>query len=464
MNNYQLKNLFKDIRKTSQLEKLFQENNELKIYCENILSKGYFKSFMEYVYFIKNDLKYSFCPVCGKQLTFNQLKRKITYCSLKCKSNSEFVREKTKKSCLEKYGVDNPNKDKNIRKKIEETCLERYGNKNFLSLSNVREQIKETCLEKYGVENPAQSLKIKEQIQKTCLEKYGSSSYVNSIDFKEKSKNTCLEKYGVEHHFNSNEVQNKVKNTLIDRYGVNNAYLLDSVQSVQKEEKFHHSIETIKSFKNFVIPLFDLENEWKGYKNEYKWKCVKCGNVWTQSLYKTSFFPEISNYLPRCLNCYPYLNGFSKSEKELVDFCKQYFPNLKENDRTLIKPLELDIVIDELKLCLEFNGSYWHDVNHVSSGYHLNKVIKCNLVGYRLIHIWEDEWNEQTKQKLINIFEGKETIDYNQKLDRSWYNNLSGTFEELQPEIIIMNGFEVENCGYLKEKYINILNVNYLFY
>ena len=82
LNNYQLKNLFKDIRKTSQLEKLFQENNELKIYCENILSKGYFKSFMEYVYFIKNDLKYSFCPVCGKQLTFNQLKRKITYCSL----------------------------------------------------------------------------------------------------------------------------------------------------------------------------------------------------------------------------------------------------------------------------------------------------------------------------------------------------------------------------------------------
>ena len=61
---------------------------------------------------------------------------------------------------MEKYGVDNPNKDKNIRKKIEETCLERYGNKNFLSLSNVREHIKETCLEKYGVENPAQSLKI----------------------------------------------------------------------------------------------------------------------------------------------------------------------------------------------------------------------------------------------------------------------------------------------------------------
>ena len=82
-------------------------------------------------------------------------------------------------------------------------------------------------------------------------------------------------------------------------------------------------------------------------------------------------------------------------------------------------------------------------------GYHLNKVLKCNQQGYRLIHIWEDEWNEQIKEKLKLIFEGKETIDYNKKLDRSWYNNLSGNFEESPPEIIIRNGFEVENCGYL---------------
>ena len=42
-------------------------------------------------------------------------------------------------------------------------------------------------------------------------------------------------------------------------------------------------------------------------------------------------------------------------EKELVEFCKQYFPDLKENNRTLIKPYELDIVIPELKLAIEFN-------------------------------------------------------------------------------------------------------------
>ena len=75
--------------------------------------------------------------------------------------------------------------------------------------------------------------------------------------------------------------------------------------------------------------------------------------------------------------------------------------------------------------------------------------MKCNESGYRLIHIWEDEWNELTKEKLIDIFTNKEMIDYSKPLDRSWYNNLSGNFEELPPEIIIRDGFEVENCGYL---------------
>ena len=81
------------------------------------------------------------------------------------------------------------------------------------------------------------------------------------------------------------------------------------------------------------------------------------------------------------------------------------------------------------------------------------KTRLCETQNYRLIHIWEDEWNynkELIKQKLIDIFTNNETIEFSKPLDRSWYNNLSGIFEELPPEIIIRDGFEVENCGYLK--------------
>ena len=47
--------------------------------------------------------------------------------------------------------------------------------------------------------------------------------------------------------------------------------------------------------------------------------------------------------------------GTSKKEQELIEFCQQFYPNLIIKDRQLIKPYELDVVIPELHLALEFN-------------------------------------------------------------------------------------------------------------
>lgn len=83
-----------------------------------------------------------------------------------------------------------------------------------------------------------------------------------------------------------------------------------------------------------------------GYYKKYKWKCIKCGNEFKDHVY---------SHIPRCLKCYPFLAGKSNEEIELVDFCKHYFLNIIQHDRQLIKPYELDIVIPELHLAIEFN-------------------------------------------------------------------------------------------------------------
>ena len=36
------------------------------------------------------------------------------------------------------------------------------------------------------------------------------------------------------------------------------------------------------------------------------------------------------------------------------------------NDRTILKPLELDIVLPSIKLAIEYDGVYWHS-NEISS-------------------------------------------------------------------------------------------------
>ena len=148
-------------------------------------------------------------------------------------------------------------------------------------------------------------------------------------------------------------------------------------------------------------------------------------------------------------------NGFlkysSKTELELVDFCHQFFNNLIQNDRKLIFPYELDIVIPERKLAIEFNGLFWHQLTNRKSGYHLMKTEMCEKIGYRLIHIWEDEWNEETKERLKQIFENKEVIDYSKMLDRCWFSILNFKNVKIyKPKIENHSGYLIENCGYLE--------------
>lgn len=95
----------------------------------------------------------------------------------------------------------------------------------------------------------------------------------------------------------------------------------------------------------------------------------------------------------------------SKPEKELSNYIKGLV-KIKENDRNLISPLELDIVIPNKKTAIEYNGVYYHSDKFVDKKYHLNKTKLCQEKGYKLIHIFEDEWEnnkEIVKSRLKNI-------------------------------------------------------------
>lgn len=82
------------------------------------------------------------------------------------------------------------------------------------------------------------------------------------------------------------------------------------------------------------------------------------------------------------------------------------------NKRRLIGK-ELDIIIPNHKLAIEFNGQYWHTDNWVRKNYHIHKSIKCNEVGYHLIHVWEWLWIEKREiyesiiKLLINVCDNR---------------------------------------------------------
>lgn len=88
-------------------------------------------------------------------------------------------------------------------------------------------------------------------------------------------------------------------------------------------------------------------------------------------------------------------NQMSIAEEEIVNFLKSILPNktIERRNRILIAPQEVDILIPQKKVAIEFNGLIWHsDKFNTDKKYHLKKTNECKNKGINLIHIFEDEW------------------------------------------------------------------------
>ena len=71
------------------------------------------------------------------------------------------------------------------------------------------------------------------------------------------------------------------------------------------------------------------------------------------------------------------------------------FIDVTINDRSIIKPYEIDIFVPDCRLGIEINGLYWHSYDHKESHIekykHYNKYELCKENNIRLIQINEDE-------------------------------------------------------------------------
>jgi hypothetical protein len=121
-----------------------------------------------------------------------------------------------------------------------------------------------------------------------------------------------------------------------------------------------------------------------------------------EKIVSTSISEGLSN-LAKTTNINMTPTWTSKGEIEIKEFIESLgFQVSKGKNRKLLDGKEIDLIIDNTNMCIEYNGLYYHtEKMGKTSSYHLNKTIECNQLGYKLIHIFEDEW--KTKQELIKI-------------------------------------------------------------
>ena len=128
--------------------------------------------------------------------------------------------------------------------------------------------------------------------------------------------------------------------------------------------------------------------EYRGYHERVKIVCSNHG-----------VFEQLAiNHLQGC-GCPKCPKPTSLQQKELIEFLKSLKCGVLENDRELIKPYEIDLLIPDFNLAIEYNGIYWHSHNKKESNQetmkHSNKHDLCLDRGYKLIQINEDEWVNQ---------------------------------------------------------------------
>ena len=318
--------------KTPEIEQWFRENE---------VTVRYLWKF--FVFYGLNKFSFRECPECGKRLKLTTILRKpdAKYCSTKCMTNSEEIKNKVKASNIKKFGVEYPLQSKEMQEKHKRTCLEKYGVDSFSKTKEFKEKRKETFLERYGVEQTFQLKAFRDKSKQTCLKRYGVDTYVKTDEYKERVKHTNLEKYGVENVAQSKEIQKKIKQTNLKKYGVENPSQLKENREKAKQtclEKygvgyFSQTEEFKEKFKQTSLERYGVEHPFQTLEAQEKQKetCLEKYGVYN---------PFQSNEIKLKIketNLEKYgVEHFSQSkefkEQHRSEFWETFCNNLKEKD------------------------------------------------------------------------------------------------------------------------------------
>ncbi len=125
-------------------------------------------------------------------------------------------------------------------------------------------------------------------------------------------------------------------------------------------------------------------------KSEFKLNDSSCYS----HAYKKGFLDEICEHM--------IIQNYSKPQL-ICKFIFDYLFNLESsyNNRTIIKPYELDIYYSDIKLAIEYNGKYYHSNKD-------NTILKykmCNKLGILLLVLNEDSRNyeQDIKNSIIDM-------------------------------------------------------------
>lgn len=326
----------------------------------DICKEGNLKSF--------NGIKVGYTGFCKKHCICERSQTsKITKNRWKTLDNT-IVQNKKRKTNLKKYGVTNILNNFTIKEKYLKKNIENYGFDNPLKNKEVQEKARNTLKEKYGVEYALQSSEIYSQLKKTNISKYGvEHPRTQNIEIKSKAEETNLKKYGAENPFASDVIKEKIIETntkKFKRLNPNQRHWSEEVfQNLQSKEKFKSLCENYDYPEIINVLGIDHKTFLRYYHDEYN---LTIYDFKLRSIY----------------------------ENEIKNFLIEHGVKFKTNDRTVLYPREIDFLIKDKNIGIEFNGIFYHCESYLNNiYYHYNKWLNAKEKNITLLQINEIDWN-----------------------------------------------------------------------
>jgi very-short-patch-repair endonuclease len=189
---------------------------------------------------------------------------------------------------------------------------------------------------------------------------------------------------------NASERLAKAKDTLMEKYGVPHNNHIPACREARRLKRLDWSERTfIQTFKNYGL---DIEN----FRDKESLQKIIDSCVSLSQLSENHFGGMPLTTVQRHCMKYDtklYPKSSSGAERELAEFIESLGVEISTGNRILIKPLEVDIVVHEKKIAIEFDGIYWHSAARAEKNHLLDKTISVESKGYQLIHVFEHEWS-----------------------------------------------------------------------
>lgn len=361
MKNYLIKNKF--IRKDGKLN-----SNKIRYICDSDYKSIYnYTSFLdenssisERIYCIINNINFEFkCNNCRLEKPifdgFSKGYRK--YCSYKCLNNSKEVKDKKRKTSLERYGTESILQNKNINEKARNSIYIKYGVNNISQAEEIKNKKIDTCNKNLGVDYPTQSEEVIRKIKNNNNIYYGVDSYNQK-------------------HIENYELYNNVN------YILQNFYFNDGSVNLYSITKFF-SI-TVSTARNHFKKL---NLNWKVNKSKYETDII---NFLEKNNIKNIISPSKKIIPPYEIDIY--LSDYNIA----IEFNGLYWHRNKEKNYHLNKT---DLCKDKNIQLLHIFENEWIESSEIWKSIILSKLKLNKRIGARKCKI--KEINNKTKNEFL---------------------------------------------------------------